>query len=92
MTVAPPRSTVRIEDDNYVLPGVVIGRKVIALPDGGQRLLEGMGSTRLFAALKKRSFRDFCRESGDLSDLKSFVADARISPIALFYLSAVGAG
>ena len=34
MTVASPRSTVRIEDDNYVLPGVIIARKVIALPDG----------------------------------------------------------
>jgi len=34
MTAASPRSTVHIEDDNYVLPGVIIARKVIALPDG----------------------------------------------------------
>ena len=34
MTAASPRSTVHIEDDNYVLPEVIIARKVIALPDG----------------------------------------------------------
>jgi len=35
MTFASPRSTVRIEDDNYVLPGGrMIARKIIALPDG----------------------------------------------------------
>ena len=35
MNFASPRATVRIEDDNYVLPsGLVIARKVIALPDG----------------------------------------------------------
>jgi hypothetical protein len=34
MTFTSPSATVRIEDDNYVLPGVVIARKVVALPDG----------------------------------------------------------
>ena len=35
MTAGSPRSTVRIEDDNYVLPsGLMIARKVIAVPDG----------------------------------------------------------
>jgi hypothetical protein len=34
MTFTSPRGSVRIEDDNYVLPGIVIARKVVALPDG----------------------------------------------------------
>jgi len=59
MTFTSPRSTVRIEDDNYVLPGVIIGRKVIALPDGRPVQLWEI-------EMKPRAANDFWKEWAQL--------------------------